>query len=202
MSSGVRERVRDLVRAETAEVAVRVFAEHGFDQTTVDDVAREAGISRATFFRYFGSKEEAVVASVESGGLDFGALLRTQASDVTGAGSAWDVLTNVFEAGMASIERDASDLRGLRARTRMITQTPSLRAHLSEKRRSQEESLVEALTDLGADPLTARVLAAIALAAYELTWQEWSAGDDAELRDVFRDVFARVPQLGAPLRPR
>ncbi|MFT4214611.1 MAG: TetR family transcriptional regulator [Microbacterium sp.] len=199
MIGSVRDRARQLVRAETAEVAVRVFAEHGFEQTTVDDAAREAGISRATFFRYFGSKEEAVVASVQSGGVDFGALLRERGSDATAAESAWELITEVFEVGIATIDRDVSDLR---ARTRMITQTPSLRAHLTEKRRSQEQSLVEALTERGADPLTARALAATALAAYELTWRDWAADDDTELLDVFRDVFARVPLLAAPLRPR
>lgn len=105
----------------------------------------------------------------------------------------------VFETGIASIARDPVRLR---ARTRMIMQTPSLRAHLSEKRRAQEQSLVAAIADRGADPLTARVLAATALSAYELTWREWAAHDTAKLRDVFRDVFGRVPLLSEPIQPQ
>ncbi|MFT4259355.1 TetR family transcriptional regulator [Microbacterium sp.] len=199
MTTTVRERTKDLMRAEIAEIAVQVFAEHGFDQTTVDDAAREAGISRATFFRYFGSKEEAVVLSVQSGGVDFGALLRERSQALADAASAWELLTTVFEEGIASIDGDPVRLR---ARTRMIVQTPSLRAHLTEKRRAQEQSLVAAIVEQGADVLSARVLAATALAAYEVTWQEWASDDTAELRDVFREVFSRVPLLTEPITDR
>lgn len=195
MTGNVRERTRELVRAEIAEIAARAFAEHGFERTTVDDAAREAGISRATFFRYFGSKEEAVIATVQSSGIDFGALLREQAREHTAGESAWSLLTRVFETGIMSIDRDPVQLR---ARTRMIMQTPSLRSHLSERRRAQEQGLVVALVDRGVDPLTSRVLSVTAFAAYELTWREWAARDTAELLTVFHDIFARVPLLAEP----
>jgi TetR/AcrR family transcriptional regulator, regulator of mycofactocin system len=45
-------------RAELEQVAFDLFERHGFEQTTVDDIASAAGISRRTFFRYFGSKNE------------------------------------------------------------------------------------------------------------------------------------------------
>ncbi|SNS13136.1 transcriptional regulator, TetR family [Geodermatophilus saharensis] len=43
---------------EVAAVAQRIFLERGFDETSVDDVAAAAGISRRTFFRYFPSKAD------------------------------------------------------------------------------------------------------------------------------------------------
>lgn len=61
--------VRDkLDRAETAthaavlDAALRVFGERGFALTTIADITREAGVSRATFYVYFASKEEVFAA--------------------------------------------------------------------------------------------------------------------------------------------
>jgi AcrR family transcriptional regulator len=42
------------------EAAFALFAERGFEQTTVDDIAERAGVGRTTFFRTFGSKEQVV----------------------------------------------------------------------------------------------------------------------------------------------
>lgn len=52
------------MRAEVSEVAFRLFAEQGFENTTVDQIASAAGLSRTTFFRYFGTKEEVVLGRV------------------------------------------------------------------------------------------------------------------------------------------
>ena len=56
--------------AEIAEIAFHLFAEKGFEQTTAAAAAQAAGISRASFFRYFGSKEEAVFAAQEAIGVE------------------------------------------------------------------------------------------------------------------------------------
>ncbi len=57
----LRERRRRQTTHEIGTVALRLFGEQGFARTTVDDIACTAGISRATFFRYFRSKEEAAL---------------------------------------------------------------------------------------------------------------------------------------------
>jgi AcrR family transcriptional regulator len=47
---------------ELAAVAQRLFVAHGFDETSVDDIAVAAGISRRTFFRYFPTKADVCFA--------------------------------------------------------------------------------------------------------------------------------------------
>jgi mycofactocin system transcriptional regulator len=51
-------RRRATSRAELEHAAFALFAAHGFDDTTVDDIAAAAGIGRRTFFRYFPSKND------------------------------------------------------------------------------------------------------------------------------------------------
>lgn len=49
-------------KSMVADTAVSLFAAHGFEATSVEDIARASGISRSTFFRQFGSKEDVVFA--------------------------------------------------------------------------------------------------------------------------------------------
>ncbi|MET0423498.1 MAG: helix-turn-helix domain-containing protein, partial [Actinoplanes sp.] len=60
-----RTRVRDAIRSELAEAAVAAFRADGFDATTVEAIAAQVGVSKRTFFRYFGSKEDAVLEPLE-----------------------------------------------------------------------------------------------------------------------------------------
>jgi AcrR family transcriptional regulator len=56
------ERRRRLVRDEIGRVAIELFAARGFDAVTVDDIAEAAGTSQRTFFRYFATKDDIVLA--------------------------------------------------------------------------------------------------------------------------------------------
>lgn len=65
---GLRERNRAATQQRIADCAARLAAEQGVAATTVDEIATAAGIGRATFFRYFDSKELAVATGLSGAG--------------------------------------------------------------------------------------------------------------------------------------
>jgi AcrR family transcriptional regulator len=66
---GLREQKKQRQRSEIVETALTLFRERGYDQTRVSDIAQKVGISDATFFNYFASKDlvldELALAQVE-----------------------------------------------------------------------------------------------------------------------------------------
>jgi AcrR family transcriptional regulator len=64
-SGSLRERKHEFVLREIERAAWDLFATVGFDRATVEEISRNAGVSRRTFFRYFRTKEELLSFSVE-----------------------------------------------------------------------------------------------------------------------------------------
>ncbi len=57
---GLRERKKSQVRQALIGSALDLFRERGFDETSIDDIAAKANVSRRTFFRYFATKDEVI----------------------------------------------------------------------------------------------------------------------------------------------
>src|SRR6201981_846892 len=57
---GLRERKKARTRQAIADAAARLFAEHGYEQVAVSDVAREAEVSEQTVYNYFPTKDQLV----------------------------------------------------------------------------------------------------------------------------------------------
>lgn len=171
---GLRERMRATVRAEVTEVALRLFTAQGFDQTTADQIATEAGLSRASLFRYFGTKEDIVLAGLEGDGQEVAEALASRPDEERpwpAMRRAFDVLVRVNE---EAPEQTLSFLR-------LLQETPSLRArHFEKQLRWQEELVPEVARRLGAstnrpeDPRPTALVAA-ALACLDAAARAWVA---------------------------
>jgi AcrR family transcriptional regulator len=185
----LRSRTRENVRVQIAEVAFNVFAERGFDAVTATEVAEAAGISRASFFRYFESKEDAVFVAQEELGVKIAARL----SERPAGEDAWSALRQSLDPIIA-VYRE-SPTQSL-ARLRLTRATTKLRAHQLERFDQWKQLIGAALAErLGVDEVDLQVeaLVAAALAALGSASSRWAASDGADdLIELIDEAFGAI----------
>lgn len=123
--TGLRERKKQQTRAQIAEAARALFAERGFAQVTVAEVARAADVSEQTVFNYFPSKEDLVYWRLGSFEEELLATIRDRAPGETALAAFRRFLLS--QRGLLG-EHDAAAREQLTSFTRMITESPALRA--------------------------------------------------------------------------
>jgi AcrR family transcriptional regulator len=124
---GLRERMRATVRKEVVEVALRLFSEQGFDGTTVDQIAGEVGLSRASLFRYFGTKEDMVLQALQ-GLEETGRQIAEAFAARPDTERPWEALRRAFDVLMQANEQAPEQALSY---LRMLQETQSLSARHS-----------------------------------------------------------------------
>jgi AcrR family transcriptional regulator len=192
----LREVSRRAVRARIGEVAARLFAEQGFDATTVDEIADAVGMSQRTFFRYFASKEDAALDDFARESDDFLHRLTARPADEP----EWDSLRRVFD---AVVERHADGELRRRSQLahRLIKSSPTLLAAYLERADRLQQRLLEALLARAAengeeaDEAVLRAVIGAAFACLQATVSRAASAPEAT------DLGARLDAVMAAVRP-
>jgi AcrR family transcriptional regulator len=184
------DRTRQLASREILETALRLFTEQGYDETTIAQIAREAGVSQRTLFRYFGTKEDLL-----GGGQDrFGQVLVDTIGEQPADAGVWEVLRSGVAAVLALHDSREQALE----RFRLLHNTASLRAGWLEKGLRFQESLLP-LVEARMDPATgnksakARAVIATAFACLDAASMTWVADDgEGDIMDLYDECLAAV----------
>lgn len=184
MGSVVRDRVREKMKVELAEQAYAVFAERGVENVTVQQAAQAAGISRATFFRYFSSKEDAVVTALRSMTGHFSEVASSMTSQP--GESLLELLRRSFEPAVAFAEQDPATMIG---RIELIRSTSALRASWQESLREQQAALAQALSPFCANQRLAETAALLGLSLYDHALDRWVGATGSTLREILDEAF-------------
>lgn len=187
----LRERQHAALHNDLLEAGIRRFLEYGFDKTTMDQIARDAGVSRRTVFRYFPTKEDIVL----SGPL---ASAHTVRDAVTARPPAESDLACLKGALLDQIAGKAESHPLALPLARLIKCTPRLRARGHEITDAWEAAMIEGLVARNQDRAAhAPLAAAVAMATARVGFRRWlAAGGATPLRESICASFDELERLG------
>ena len=185
---------RDAVRAGLGRIAMDLFAQHGFEAVTIDEIAKEAGISARTFFRYFPAKEDIVL---ELGSRLQDRLLAALAQRPVHEGAV-EALRRAYVATSTVPSQERA--RVLRI-GRVLASSPTLRSASYGRPWANGAPLVAAVAErMGAGPADPRprIIAAAMAAVATTEWHAWV--DDGGAGDPAGRIGAALEALEGGLR--
>ena len=188
---GRRGRPPGTSRRERELIALRLFTERGFEDTTIDQIAVRAGVSRRAFFRYFDSKPDVLWAEFDTEVATIRALL-----DEVPAGL--PVMEAVRRAVLAANHYRAADVPELRARMALVGSVPALIASAAVHYDAWERAIsdfVARRTGQPADSLYPLAVGRATLAACRAGYDRWVTRADADLT-VYLDAALRALTAG------
>ena len=195
--TALQQRKRQLVKQEIAHAAWLLFADRGYEKATVDAIARAAGISRRSFFRYFSSKEDVVVGTSDAIAEDvLAAFARRPKREPP--------LVAIQRAIRPAIETRLSDAAEARAIVRLLRESRTLRRAMLERHARLEERLAAAIAErTGADPRrdpTPALLAFLARALMDTAFNVWFDQRPKDVGAMIDDLFRRLRAVASPRR--
>ncbi|HEX7308637.1 TetR/AcrR family transcriptional regulator [Lentzea sp.] len=190
--TGLRERKKAATREALGDAAWSLCVEHGLDGVTVEQIAHAAGVSLRTFFNYFSSKEEAVVAGDTATALAF-------VEEFAGRPLDEPVLV-ALKMALQTIYPRYVDLERLR-QLRELREHPALLPHVFAAYSAREQALTAAIAvRCGVDPLEdpyPAVAASAFLASMRAVVQWWLKTPQASERYTATELVGRmIDQLG------
>ena len=186
----LRERKKAKTRKALADTATELFAEQGFDHTTVEEIAEACDVSPRTFFRYFSSKEDVLFAVGDQ-------RLRELLDAIASRPSGEPPLRSMREAALSLVPEYTSNRAQLTTRKRIIAETQSLRSRGLERQLGWEDAVTDALgqrmTDAGPAGMELRLVASVTTATLRAALHTWLEAD-GDLATLIDDAFDRLSQ--------
>jgi mycofactocin system transcriptional regulator len=181
-----RGRPRETSARELEVVALELFADQGYTQTSVEQIAAGAGVSKRTFFRYFDSKAAVLWHDFDNEVEQLRAAFAQVPASTT-------LMTAIREVVVSVNRYRAEDIPELRTRMQLISTDPALEASAASRYDAWERAVSEFAAARLAEPADALIPLAIGrttLAACRAAYEVWLTKADADLT-VYLDASLR-----------
>ncbi|HMA47097.1 MAG TPA: TetR family transcriptional regulator [Frankiaceae bacterium] len=192
----LRARKQRRTRDAIVDGAIRLFAERGFDRTSVADIAAAAEVGHRTFFRYFADKEEVLFAGDAE-------ILAALSAGLDTAPVGAPPLAVAYRAGRAAAQVLAGWADRAPTRERIIRAAPRLHARtLAKYDRYATEIERRLIGTHRTEPAQARLAAAVAVTCVRVAYQDWVTDTGRDLPALVDTTFAHLAAVtGAPAPP-
>ncbi|WP_144714859.1 TetR/AcrR family transcriptional regulator [Curtobacterium pusillum] len=173
-------------RERLERAAFELFAEQGYQATTVPQITARAGLTTRTFFRHFADKREVIFAGDEIPDVARAAL--------AAAPPDLDPLDIVVH-GLHRVADERFEGRHdqVRAVRRLILSEPSLRERDARKRADLTDAVRQGFVDRGLDASDAAAVAETAVVLFHLALESWLDGPaDRRMADVVDEQLGRL----------
>jgi AcrR family transcriptional regulator len=175
-------------RGRLAQAALDLYAERGFEQTTVAEIATRAGLTERTFFRHFADKREVLFA----GARNLQELMVSAVLAAPGSAGPMDAVAAGLEAGgeVLGERRDFSAQRQA-----VIAASAELRERELIKLASLAAALADALRRRGVTEPAASLTAQAGIAVFRIAFERWV--EESNDRDVVALIRDSLDELRA-----
>ena len=167
--------------------ALELFGEAGYEQATVAQIARRAGVTERTFYRYFSDKREVLFAGsaeLQRRMVDAVASAAPTADPARLVAIALDALASMFPAERREFAR---------WRNAVLASEPALQERELLKLAALKQALAVALTDHGVEGVKAAVAAESAIGVFHVGFAHWIAdGEERGLAELQREALAAL----------
>ncbi|WP_460516420.1 TetR family transcriptional regulator [Humibacter antri] len=180
-------------RGRLQRAALDLYAERGYEPTTVQEIAARAGVTERTFFRYFADKREVLFDGSDQ--------LEAAVVDAVKGSQASAPLAIVTEGFCASGDFFGDRKEWSSKRAKIIDANPSLQERELLKLARLNVAVREALVERGVDAAAAALAADLGIAVFHRAFQRWITGeaDDyvAALHSTLADYAALTQASGS-----
>jgi AcrR family transcriptional regulator len=173
-------------RERLAQAALDLYAERGFEQTTVAEIAKRAGLTERTFFRHYADKREVLFA----GAGDLQEVMVSAVLDAPGSAAPLDAVAAALEAGGGAL---AERREFSRQRQAVIAASVELRERELIKLASLAAALAEALRRRAVAEPAASLTAEAGIAVFRIAFERWV--DETNDRDVVALIRDSLDEL-------
>jgi AcrR family transcriptional regulator len=190
-AKSLAQRKQEVVRRALAAAAEELFVSRGFEQTTVEQIAHAAGVSRRTFFRYFESKDDVLADHADRLGERLYAELAVRPSSEAPLEAIRNAMVPAAEAALQGREV-------LRAMIRLLRETNSVRRVVLARQNRLEERVAALMAKrLKARPAdnTPMLLAFLTRALLDTAFNAWYDHETTDVAGLIDDLVRRLTAI-------
>lgn len=191
MAMSLQSQKQQLVRDAIYDAAIELFAENGFDEVTVEEIAQAAGVSRRTFFRYFESKDDLLAQNVVNYGRSLSAAIR-------GCPKGASPLETIRETVLA-IAKEVAAVPRIRQIIQIAQRSASARQAYRSRMTDAEDAVSEAFAsrfrNTSKDDLKARLFAGLTFSMMNSAILSWYHGEYQDIALATRQALNLLTRM-------